>query len=562
MKKLLAAVTVLAVSTAQADTIYVDASCPGGDGSELDPYCSIQTAIDNAVDTDEVVVAPGTYFETVDFLGKAVTLRSSDGPDVTTIDGTGNFHVVRCVTGEGSDTVLDGFTITGGNANGVVFPDNVGGGMWNDNSSPTVTNCTFTGNSTGSSGGGGGMYNGFSSPTVTDCLFSDNVLDCAKHCFGDGGGMHNANSDPTVTRCTFTGNSAGYGGGMHNRESSPTVTDCTFASNCVIDFSGGGMSNFQNSSPTVTNCTFVSNSAECDGGGMFNTNSSPTVTDCTFSENSATIGGGMSNVQSSNGKTSPTVANCTFSGNTAPFGGGMYNLNSSFTVTNCTFSGNTAVSGGGMLNHRSSPTVTNCTFTGNTATQQGGGMADFAFGQTSLPILSNCVLWNNSPDQIFDDMNAEATVGFSDVQGGWPGTGNIDADPLFVDPDNGDLRLLPGSPCIDAGHNNAISDLTDTDLDGNPRFADDPNTTDTGCGVPVIVDMGAYEYQGVPATVVFADLNGDGIVTFMGDLMILNGCVGSDDPDCCVADLDLDGVVGMSDRILMWGELIEFLPVR
>ncbi len=55
MKKLLAAVTVLAVSTAQADTIYVDASCPGGDGSELDPYCSIQTAIDNAVDTDEIV---------------------------------------------------------------------------------------------------------------------------------------------------------------------------------------------------------------------------------------------------------------------------------------------------------------------------------------------------------------------------------------------------------------------------------------------------------------------------------------------------------------------------
>ena len=61
MRNLICAVTVLAVSTAQADTIYVDANCPGGDGSVRDPYCSIQTAIDNAVDTDEIVVAPGTY---------------------------------------------------------------------------------------------------------------------------------------------------------------------------------------------------------------------------------------------------------------------------------------------------------------------------------------------------------------------------------------------------------------------------------------------------------------------------------------------------------------------
>ena len=85
MQKLICAVTVLAVSTAQADTIYVDAAnCPGpGSGMELDPYCSIQIAIDNAVDTDEIIAAPGTYFETINFLGKAITLRSSDGAEVT-----------------------------------------------------------------------------------------------------------------------------------------------------------------------------------------------------------------------------------------------------------------------------------------------------------------------------------------------------------------------------------------------------------------------------------------------------------------------------------------------
>ena len=87
------AMVVLAASTAQAATIHVDAAnCPGpGDGSVGDPYCSIQTAIDNAVDTDEIVVAPGTYFETINFLGKAITLSSSGGAAVTTIDGTGFF---------------------------------------------------------------------------------------------------------------------------------------------------------------------------------------------------------------------------------------------------------------------------------------------------------------------------------------------------------------------------------------------------------------------------------------------------------------------------------------
>ena len=87
MNKLLAAVTVLAVSTAQADTIYVDVNCPGpGNGSEVDPYCSIQTAIDNAVDTDEVVVAEGTYVEAIDFLGKAITVRNTDPMNPTVGD--------------------------------------------------------------------------------------------------------------------------------------------------------------------------------------------------------------------------------------------------------------------------------------------------------------------------------------------------------------------------------------------------------------------------------------------------------------------------------------------
>ena len=211
----MAAAILLAVSTAQADVIHVDAaSCPGpGDGSVGDPCRSLQTAIDNAVDTDEVIVAAGTYFETIDFLGKAIWLHSSGGAEVTTIDGVGEPHVVQCVSSEGPDTVLDGFTITGGNADGA-FPDNVGGGMRNSSSSPTVTNCTFSGNSANSSGGG--MHNASNSrPTVTNCAFIGNST-VTFH----GGGLFNTSSSPTVTNCTFTGNSANLGGGMYSQAGS------------------------------------------------------------------------------------------------------------------------------------------------------------------------------------------------------------------------------------------------------------------------------------------------------------------------------------------------------
>ncbi len=168
-------------------------------------------------------------------------------------------------------------------------------------------------------------------------------------------------------------------------------------------------------------------------------------------------------------------------------GGGMSSLGGHPVVTNCTFSGNTASNGGGMLNlGNSNPTVTNCTFSGNI----GGGMANIAGGS---PTVTNCILWGDSPDEFSG--NSTPTVSYTDVQGGFPGTGNIDADPLFVDPLTGDYRLSPGSPCIDAGDNTAVPlDIT-TDLDGNPRFVDDPGTPDTGLGKPPIVDMGAYELQ-------------------------------------------------------------------
>jgi hypothetical protein len=146
-------------------------------------------------------------------------------------------------------------------------------------------------------------------------------------------------------------------------------------------------------------------------------------------------------------------------------------------------------------------------------------------------------------------------VSYSNVQGGWPGIGNLNADPLFLNPGAGDFRLAAGSPCIDAGHNWAIAGLTDTDVDGYPRFAQDDPDQAPGCGLPAVVDMGACEYQGQPFPVKFGDIDGDGVVGINDFLVLLSKWGGCASP-CCMADLDMDGQVGVTDFLIVlasWG---------
>jgi parallel beta-helix repeat protein len=180
------------------------------------------------------------------------------------------------------------------------------------------------------------------------------------------------------------------------------------------------------------------------------------------------------------------VTNCTFSGNSAWYGGGMLNWYSWPVVTNCTFLGNSVdYYGGGMYNSgSSSPTVTNCTFSGNSAPMYGGGMLN----RNSSPVVTNCILWEDSPDDIYNDAS-EPVVTYSDIQGGYDGEGNINLDPLFVDATNGDYHLGPGSPCIDAGTNDATH-LPEYDFEGDPRIM---NGDGSGAAV---VDMGVDEVPG------------------------------------------------------------------
>jgi len=248
--------------------------------------------------------------------------------------------------------------------------------------------------------------------------------------YSEGGGIYcRNNSSPTIASCMFSGNTADNGGGIYTNNSSPILINCTFTNN-----SGGGMRNSY-SSPTLTNCIFTNNS----DGGMFNLESSPTLTNCTFTGNSDA---GMTNDWYS----SPILTNCTFTGNRAAmYGGGMNNaFESNPTLTNCTFNGNSAENwGGGMFNVDSSPVLTNCTFSANRS-RLGGGIYNLL---AATSILTNCILWDNTNQQISgDNTGAGAVVSYSNIQGDWPGDGNIDSDPLFTNPGFWDTRGTPEDP--------------------------------------------------------------------------------------------------------------------
>jgi predicted outer membrane repeat protein len=172
---------------------------------------------------------------------------------------------------------------------------------------------------------------------------------------------------------------------------------------------------------------------------------------------------------------------CTFIGNSAEYGGGIYNSQSSPALANCTLAGNSAVNGGGIYSSAlSAPALTNCTLWANSALL-GSGL----YSQLSSPVLTNCILWGHFLSAIHNQDSSPIII-HSDIQGGYAGEGNIDADPRFADPDNGDFHLSVCSPCIDAGDNDA-PDLPGYDFEGDDRILDG-----SGNGTAT-VDMGVDE---------------------------------------------------------------------
>jgi len=387
------------------DAIYVPLQFP-----------TIQAAIDASYGGDTIIVLDGTYTgggnRDIDFNRRAITLKSESGPESCIINCEGTeryphrgfyFH-----SGENSQSIIDGFTISGGLVCGP------GAGIYCSNSSPTITNCIIGGNySKGNCGPpgepayGGGIYCDNSSPIISNCVIRGNT---GGH---RGGGIYcQNNSWPVITNCiirgnvSFTPNVTGAGGGMYNSHSNPILSNCTFSGNRSVS-----------------------------GGGLLNNYSSPVLTNCTFSQNSATLA------------------------LTSHLGGAMYNINSSPTLTNCTFNGNSAgggdeypAYGGGIYNWNGKPNLTNCIFWDNS--DEGGVDESAQIHTTGVggPVI-----------------NYSCIQGWT---GGFGGTGNIGADPCFADSANDDYHLQSAagrwdpnqsewvydvntSPCIDAGDPNS-----------------------------------------------------------------------------------------------------------
>ena len=208
---------------------------------------------------------------------------------------------------------------------------------------------------------------------------------------------------------------------------------------------GGGIFCHGDSDPWIRNCKIIGNTAGMHGGGIHcMTYAAPTLTNCIISGNSAVVGGGIIMMQSN-----MTIENCTISGNSAFFGGGIFSTLYIPHLENCIIVGNSADYGGGMYCNDSSPVIVNCTFSGNVA-DYGGGI--FGYGLAS-PNVTNCILWGDTASWGPEILNiggvGVSLVKYSIVEGGWLGTGIINADPLFVG--EGDYHLSDASPAIDAG---------------------------------------------------------------------------------------------------------------
>lgn len=373
-------------------------------------------------------------------------LAGDDGPNFTNRSDNA-LHVVDA-SGTSGAAILDGFTISGGNANTVLGHGRVGGGLYAWSGDIVIRRCRFTDNQGGSTtrGGGAGAYFFFcSNPQIVSCEFNHNQ---ATNVAG-GLGIEGDNSSMLLTDTSFYGNTANYGAAIYsNQHAVMTGINLSFMEHTAIE-GGAVLSEFFATSNFI-NCVFDRNSVTSSGGAVeLYDNAAANFTNCTLVRNSATsIGGAISALYSS----PVTIQNSILSNNSAPNGSNIFS---------------------GLIS------------TGNPIPSVTVRYSDIVGGQGSI-------FRQNGTTLVY-------------------GPGNISADPQFVNLAGGDLRLSEGSPAIDAANNTLLTPEIMTDMGGLARFVDDPAAVDSGVsggsGGSMIADMGAYERQIAPC---YADFNQDG----------------------------------------------------
>lgn len=363
---------------------------------------------------------------------------------------------------------------------------------------------------------------------------------------------HNARLDGLVIQGAWgdaqVGPSGNRGGGVLNESGRPIViANCTFFANDANE----GAAIYSAGSPVIENCTFIENWTLNGGGAaVFTGSGSPLVSRSRVRASLSTQSGAGVIVR--NGST-PWFVNTQFLGNRSTAGGAGAVLAagpSEATFVNCVFSGNVgqAAVGGGAIGVRDTADalITGTTFAENAA---GGNGDTLWLAATASATFRNSIVWGPQ---------AVARIGAQSLHFGGPGapmfaytcvegwtgsfggTGNQGAAPRFVNArgvdgvagtDDDQLQLRAGSRAIDAGSsllvladeadlngNGDIDEATPLDLALSPRLADDAGTPDRGVGAPVVVDMGAYEFQGFTCA---GDYNGDGAVDLV-DLLAFN----------------------------------------
>lgn len=496
--------------TLQAQTIrYVKPSGGSGNGSSWATASGdLQAMINNSAVGDMIFVQSGTYqpgsmlmFALKEgvkiyggFIGTETQLSQRDWvAHPTTLQPNGEVYIVyNYYLQLTSATLLDGFVITGA----------TNSGLMNYSSSPTISNCTFSGN-------GMGINNYNSDPIISNCTFTNNT---------QGGAIFNTfNSDPVITNSSFTSNispfnmgSGGGGGAVRNTGgSSAILTNCQFLANKAPAAEGGAIYTETGCALSLTNCEFLANTAKY-AGAIYTYQSATTITNCLFQINKATSDAGaifngqssliitgsrfLGNYAANNGGVivnqghAPVINHCIFSGSSAVNYAVMENSGSNPVITNCLFFGNKAQLNGACIGNRASstPVIANCTFSGNNSGNADGAIYNNTGGAA---YIKNSIIWGNVGGINSAPASGTTTVTNSIIQGGFAGTGNMNVDPGFIDApyynlapfQQGIYRLYECSPAINAGDNSSFPPSLTTDLAGKPRF--------TGAAI----DMGVYE---------------------------------------------------------------------
>jgi len=459
---------------------------------------TIQGAIDAAVDGDMVLIADGTYRDSgnknLDFHGKAIKVTSHNGMDKAIIDCEGEGRGFYFHSGERQDSVISGLTVKNG------FVTNYGGGIYCGNSSPTIMDSTITGNRVEGDivfgyveGGGGGICCFSSSPIIANSKIADNTVRSVNA--GMGGGFYcDDSSRPTISNCEINRNSStaywsGCGGGVYG---SPVITNCRIAENeAAKNAMGGGNGGGVAGSPLIIDSVIEGNIVgyQCRheglGGGVCG---SPTLINCIISNNVASNGFKASHGPGGGIFGSPIVMNCVVTGNRGrPDSGISFSLDSiSGAVKDSIIYSNDSVDSWGneypeisSYNHlyitnsvinglvncdvSAKVEITNCTI----ARVQGSN--------SEAVTVTNSIVYEGMSE------GRDWIVTYSNIKGGHPGQGNIDAEPRFIG--NGDYHLKTSSPCIDTG-TSETAPATDKDGTSRPQ----------GNGY----DMGAYELMPRP----------------------------------------------------------------